>query len=358
MFNAAHGGGNHTREMYEAFQDHTKVEVFKHSSTKGFADTRIHNPKRSFSIRNLFAIPYFFYRSLKGIFSLCQLLKQKNIHMLYFRHDVDFLQLYYIRLIFPKLHIALEVNASSTEAFEDAFLANFLKRIELFVFSRVNVVYFITNSLKQYLNYHGSNSQILPNGFNRKLLSIVRKRDLQKTIESNQTITLGFLGVVNNFIYRYEFIKELSDHLDKKRISHRIILFGQAHVLEPKSNIEIFPYLSKWKAIELFCNEVDIAINLPVRDYTQPQKVFEYAALKIPIVLHFNKGLKEVFNEEEFFPCNSTAESYASKIEEIKKGKYNFINSKKTDCKLFGHTWHSNRDIVLSDFFKLNLAKN
>jgi len=258
-----------------------------------------------------------------------------------------------------KLKLVVEINSL---AFHHAqglpkIFQNLIMKIEVFTCSRFDFIYVVSENLKNDFQKYNCQRPILvvPNGASSKM-----KNNYQPKTNYSNEIRLIYLGSLREY-YDFTTIIKAFKILNQKHTKLTLLIYGSG---EEAQNINLLAadnpsikLMGAYKNEDIFTiisTNTDILLlpykNTELAGIGSPTKLFEYMALRLPIVAsrigQIPNFVKEGINGVLYTPedVNSLTESIAKLIEneklrsEIGENAYNDFTNK--------HTWKSRIKIL------------
>ena len=183
----------------------------------------------------------------------------------------------------------------------------------------------IISSSREFINkYNNYNIEYISNGVDEFIFNNNNKYIKPFDMPNNKNKNIIYFGTINASWFDDELILEISnieniniiligsytDEIKNKFNKVNIFLLGK------KNNTELPKYLY-YSDITIIPFKINDIIN-----FTNPLKIYEYLAMKKPVVL---TDMKEVYNFNNVFKCKSNNE-FIFKIKELIKIDYKFID--------------------------------
>jgi glycosyltransferase involved in cell wall biosynthesis len=316
------GYATHMREMIEAFKNNGhEVETLimggehKRKLPVGEASRLKEVIKR--------VIPRFLWETLKD-FNLAHqdksfekvLLEKANK----FKPDIIYERYNYLQesgrkvAEFLKIKHYVEVNSPYTyerKTYQGSSL--FLKRadkIERNVFENANKLFVVSSALQEHFSKKHSMSKenfiITPNAINFEKIKVNTLNLREELWIDKTTIVIGFVGSISEW-HGVELLIYLQERLFQENYNVTTIIVGGGRQLDELKELSKQKHLGKQvmfvgsvqhKEVYDYINCFDIAIMPKSNWYGSPIKIFEYAALKKPVIAPNNIPVRDVMQHQ------------------------------------------------------------
>lgn len=281
-------------------------------------------------LKKIFVIIYNF----PGYFYLLFKSKKRKVDFIYERYS---LYNYVGILVSQRLNIplVLEVNAPfahETEEHEQPPFPKLAKKIEINIFEKADLIIVISKSLKNYLEKLGiapNKIFIMHNGVNFEKFNwkVSKKKVINKYKNNNKTV-VGFVGGLEP----HHGLKLLFNAVNKLKEKDKVVLLivgdgSYRNELEQLSNKlgikSVFTGEISHEEVPKYISAMDITVKPDANPYCSPMKIFEYMAMKKPILACKTKSVEEIItNGFNGVLVNPNSNS-------IKEGLENLIHEKK-----------------------------
>lgn len=317
-YHAGHGGSNHAREFFSAAARHSLVSSIELFPADPIVPTSQQQSgrlrcARSFLPRQI-QLPlllFFGGRSLHR--QLLRKIQHDNIDVLIMRTNSYFMQIPRLRRRFPGLLIAAEINSSIfDENMHFAWPLDCYHRLEAWAFANSHIRIFVSAFLRDRIcSFYPAddNNIVAPNGvdlrrFQSRLGQVEAKRKLG--IDPKRPV-IGYVGGMESF-RRLPLLVEAFADLLQEQPDAVLFLVGDGHDMPLVKQwvdslglqVNQSVYLPGWlphETIPTVLEAFDVAVFHASNPYGSPQKLFEYLAMRLPVVGPQAPAVTEVFED-------------------------------------------------------------
>ena len=334
---ALHGGSNHSKAFVKFVKEHPSVSEIRVYPTSDLSSNINTNDKillrRKFfpeiaSFKLL--LPLRLYRrnqqNLEGLYK--ELLSFEP-DVLVVRLDNNFLQLNKIKKKFPNITLVTEINASPfDESFKHIQLKSFFQKKEREAYAECDLNFFISSFLRKkimgtkvslerdFVNHNGFDDTI----FNAIKDITVRERILRIPNTYN---VIGYVGTLDYHKQMPLFIDAFATVKNKYKNTVALIVGGGPafdvikNIVAEKGLSDCFYFTGQidHDQVHHYLKAFDIAVHHAANDYMSPLKVFEYLAVKLPVIAPDIPAVREIFEDgKHLLLTKPTAQDIANKL--------------------------------------------
>jgi glycosyltransferase involved in cell wall biosynthesis len=295
---------------------------------------------------------------------LSRLISRRNIRFIYERNAFFLFAGAYLAKKY-RIPYIVEVNEVAGEKrVRKQILVNLVKFIECYVFGRADAIFVVSEFLKEKIRERGINGDkiyVMPNGVDAELFNpdIVYKNLLNQWDIDKKAVVIGFIGWFVAW-HNLELLIESFGEIAKNR-NVTLVLIGDGDLKEKLQqmargfgirNQVIFPGAVPYEQVPEYMAMMDICVIPGSNAYRSPIKLFEYMAMKKPVVAPRWKPIQDIIQEGQegilFSPDNK--DSLKQSLEFlIDHHEIRQILGEKARIKIIAkHTWRKNAEQIVA----------
>jgi glycosyltransferase involved in cell wall biosynthesis len=369
-YHAAHGGSTHSRHFVNEARKHPSVDsiiVFPQGPITGAAPQqhswreRLRKLLRSIP---LLQVLFFYRRNRFNAKGLECIIEKERPDAVLMRLDSNFLQIRTLRLRFPSLIIATEVNASPfSESFSNIASKGRFQKKEAAALTLSDCNFFVSENLRQRIMGGLANScrdHVVHNGVDTTVFTRKGDREqLRRRLGFSMGMeVVGYIGTLDEHKYIENLLYAFAQLIQKRSTLYLVIIgdgpaLSVLKALSTKLGIHAAVRFTGWinhRQVPDYLNCFDIAVHHHAQDYMSPLKLFEYLAAGLPVVGPDIPAVREIFEDGTHLVLTTkNTDDIAAKIKFLLESKIEAeelaVRGRTLVLQYF--TWQQNADRIL-----------